>query len=110
MQVMRTAGDSDDDPVRSAYLALGITPARLEILRIVFAEGEVTAPHLVEQLALSRNAVGYHLKVLTDQELLLERKATHPRGYGPLGYWTADKDAVRDIFRILYNHVLDENP
>jgi len=75
--------------------ALGVTRARVEVLRMVLARGEVTAAELMDELGLSRSGVGHHLGILTKEGLLSERHATHPRGSGPIIYWTANTEAVK---------------
>lgn len=74
--------------------AFGITRARIEVLRC--AQGrEVSAAELMAELGLSRSGLERHLAILTAEGLLIERHATHPRGSGPIIYWTTDDEAVQ---------------
>lgn len=96
-----------DDAGRDARLVLGVRPARLALLRIVIANGEVTAQELMDALDMTRNGVGLHLKVLTDAGLLIRRQATHPRGTGGIYYWSANVEAIRETLDTLSASVLN---
>ncbi|WP_431030927.1 ArsR/SmtB family transcription factor [Plantibacter sp. RU18] len=96
-----------DEAGREARLVLGVRPARLALLRIVIANGEVTAQELMDALGMTRNGVGLHLKVLTDAGLLTERHATHPRGTGGIHYWSANVEIIRDTLDTLSASVLN---
>lgn len=88
--------------------ALGVTRARIEVLRIALARGEVTANELMEELGLSRSGLGRHLAILTDEGLLSERRATHPRGSGPVIYWVANPAAVRAAIDAFSRRILND--
>jgi DNA-binding transcriptional ArsR family regulator len=67
--------------------------------------GDVTAKDVMEALGLTRSAVGYHLTALTDAGMIHERRATHPRGRGPIIYWSADRDAIASLRDTLITHL-----
>lgn len=97
----------DDDAARldEVCIALAATPARLRTLRIVMDGQDVTAKDVMQALGLTRSAVGYHLTALTDAGLIHERRATHPRGRGPIIYWSADREAIHDLRDTLVQHL-----
>ena len=84
---------------------LAATPARLRTLRVVMDGGDVTAKDVMQALGLTRSAVGYHLSALTDAGVIRERRATHPRGSGPVIYWSADRDAIHALRDTLTAHL-----
>ena len=88
-----------------ACATLAATPARLRTLRVVMDGGEVTAKDVMHALGLTRSAVGYHLAALTEVGVIHERRATHPRGSGPLIYWSADREAIHDLRDTLIKHL-----
>lgn len=98
---------SDDDAARldEVCVALAATPARLRTLRLVMGGGDVTAKDVMQALGLTRSAVGYHLTALTEAGLIHERRATHPRGRGPIIYWSADREAIHDLRDTLIQHL-----
>lgn len=98
---------SDDDAARldEVCTALAATPARLRTLRIVMDGQDVTAKDVMQALELTRSAVGYHLSALTEAGLIHERRATHPRGRGPIIYWSADREAIHDLRDTLVQHL-----
>ncbi|MBD8104748.1 ArsR/SmtB family transcription factor [Plantibacter sp. CFBP 8775] len=71
-----------------------IRTARIRILQLALTRDEVTAAELMDELELTRNGVGRNLGALTRAGLLIERRATHPRGTGNIIYWRADPDAI----------------
>ncbi|MGO2933145.1 ArsR/SmtB family transcription factor [Microbacterium sp.] len=89
--------------------ALGVTRARIEVLRLALARHEVTAAELMDELGLSRSGLGRHLAILTDEGLLSERRATHPRGSGPVIYWIANADAVRAAIDAFSRRILSDD-
>lgn len=97
----RSAAPSLDE----ACAAVSATPARIKMIRFILDSGEVTAKDVMAETGLSRNAVGYHLTALTEARILHERRATHPRGSGPIIYWSADRDVVRAVRDVLYKHL-----
>lgn len=66
---------------------------------------DVTAKDVMQALDLTRSAVGYHLAALTEAGLIHERRATHPRGRGPIIYWSADREAIRELRDTLIQHL-----
>lgn len=88
-----------------ACAAIASTPARLRTLRVVMDHDEVTAKDVMEELGLSRSAAGYHLAALVDARLVHERRATHPRGSGPVIYWKADRKAIHAVRETLFEHL-----
>lgn len=77
--------------------ALGASPNRIEVLRLVLGAAEVTTADLMAELNLSRGGVLKHLDALADLGLVTARHTTHPRGSGPITYWRADEERVRDF-------------
>ncbi|MFJ8896592.1 helix-turn-helix domain-containing protein [Leifsonia sp. NPDC102414] len=94
--------DENDD----VYALLGVQPIRAEILRVTLARHQVTAAELMEELDLTRNGVGKHLTELTNAGLLVERRATHPRGTGGIIYWSADRAAITNALLTLVGRIL----
>jgi hypothetical protein len=37
--------------------------------------------------------------------MIHERRATHPRGRGPIIYWSADREAIHDLRDTLNKHL-----
>lgn len=96
------------DPVMSldeVCEAIAATPARLRVLRVVMEHSEVTAKDVMAELNVSRTAVGYHLAALTAAGLIHERRATHPRGSGPVIYWAADRAVIGTLRDSLIEHL-----
>lgn len=103
---MLLVGYGYDDAAALAYRALGATSTRVEILRLVLSSREVSTADVMNALGLSRNGVTRHLRELNADGLLCERHATHPRGSGPITYWSADADRVLDVLDSLVDHVM----
>ncbi|WP_316295681.1 ArsR/SmtB family transcription factor [Clavibacter michiganensis] len=91
--------------IDQACAAIAATPARLRTLRVVMDGTEVTAKSVGEALGISRNAAAYHLAGLAQAGLVGERHATHPRGSGPIVYWSARAEAIRDLRDVLFDHL-----
>lgn len=91
--------------LEEACVAIGATPTRLRTLRYVMAHRDATANDIVEALGLSRSNVHHHLTALRDAGILHERRATHPRGSGPIIYWTVDQEHVHAIRNVLFEHL-----
>jgi DNA-binding transcriptional ArsR family regulator len=94
-----------DARFEAACATIAATPARLRTLRVVMDHAEVTAKDVMQALDLTRSAVGYHLAALTDAGVIHERRATHPRGSGPVIYWSADPEAVAALRDTLIEHL-----
>ncbi|KJL49560.1 MarR family protein [Microbacterium hydrocarbonoxydans] len=86
--------------------ALGVTRARVEVLRLVLERGELTAADLMAELGISRSGLQRHLTTLTADGLLSERHTTHPRGSGPVIYWAADRAEIERALRSFSEHIL----
>ena len=91
--------------LEEACAAIAATPARLQTLRLVMNSAEVTAKDVMDALELSRTAAGYHLAALVEAGLIHERRATHPRGSGPVIYWAADLSAIHAVRDTLFQHL-----
>ncbi len=102
---MRELPDDDAARLDEACIAIAATPARLHTLRVVMDGQDVTAKDVMQALGLTRSAVGYHLAALTEAGLIHERRATHPRGRGPIIYWSADREAIHDLRDTLIQHL-----
>ncbi|RFA18837.1 ArsR/SmtB family transcription factor [Subtercola boreus] len=102
--------ESNDEIVALSYRALGIKPVRLEILRLILARGETSAAHLMAEFGLSRNGVLCHLRSLTAAGLLHERHDTHPRGSGPITYWSADAENASIMLDTLLDYMTGIDP
>ncbi len=89
-----------------SVVLLGASEARIRVLELVIAHGEVTAAELMDALDLTRNGVGHHLAALTESGFLIERRATHPRGRGGIIYWRADRDQIHQAMWSLSGRVL----
>ncbi|RFA10840.1 hypothetical protein B7R54_17730 [Subtercola boreus] len=86
--------------------ALGITQSRLEILRILLSQRETTTAELIGETGLSMNGVRQHLQALVGCGLVEGRRATHPRGAGPITYWRAAADHIEDQMDQLCRYLL----
>ncbi|RFA12397.1 hypothetical protein B7R22_16535 [Subtercola boreus] len=86
--------------------ALGITETRLEILRILLSRPETTTAQLIRATGLSMNGVRAHLQALIGCGLVEGRRATHPRGSGPITYWRAAADDIEDLMDQLCRYLL----
>jgi DNA-binding transcriptional ArsR family regulator len=91
--------------LEEACATIAATPARLRTLRVVMDGGDVTAKDVMDALGLTRSAVGYHLAALTEAGMIHERRATHPRGRGPIIYWSADREAIHGLRDTLAKHL-----
>jgi DNA-binding transcriptional ArsR family regulator len=101
--------DAADDAQewRAAGRALGIPDTRLAVIQLASCSDEVTAGELMRELRMTRNGVGRHLEALTRDGLLIERRATHPRGSGWITYWSLDADALRSALDALREGVVE---
>lgn len=95
-----------DPEVERLARALGVTRARVEVLRFALEKGEVTANELMTELEISRSGLQRHLVALTEEGMLSERHATHPRGRGPVIYWAADRGAIEQVLESFARHIL----
>ena len=102
---MSALSAADAARLDEACATIAATPARLRTLRVVMDGGDVTAKDVMEALDLTRSAVGYHLTALTEAGMIHERRATHPRGRGPIIYWSADRDAIHHLRDTLTKHL-----
>jgi ArsR family transcriptional regulator len=68
--VLEAPLDEDEADRLAASLRVIADPARLRLLSLVGASGEVCVCDLTEVLGLSQPTVSHHLKVLTDAGLL----------------------------------------
>lgn len=91
--------------IEEACAVLALTPARIETLRYVLDHEQVTAKDVMAATGLSRNATGNNLAALTQAGLLHERRATHPRGSGPIIYWSADRDVIHAARDVVFDHL-----
>ncbi|PQZ55340.1 hypothetical protein CQ040_09910 [Microbacterium sp. MYb54] len=89
---MNNKSEDDAPSVLSEGIALlDASRVRVDLLRLMLAHDELTAIELMDALELTRIGVGKHLNELTEAGLLIERRATHPRGTGGVIYWRADR-------------------
>lgn len=102
---MSNFSSADVDRLEEACATIAATPARLRTLRVVMDGGDVTAKDVMDALGLTRSAVGYHLAALTEAGMIHERRATHPRGRGPIIYWSADREAIHGLRDTLAKHL-----
>lgn len=72
----------------------GASPVRIAIVRVLLEHDEVTVTDLMDALSVTRNGVNWHLRQLDEAGLLIERRATHPRGAGAITYWRLNRDAA----------------
>lgn len=98
-------GHGDDYAAQRAYRIIGLPSARLEILRFVLAFDEVSTAEIMQTLNMTRNGVLRHLEVLSSEGLIVNRRATHPRGAGPITYWRGDADEARGALEALTAHL-----
>ena len=101
---MRLGGETVSPAVSKAAKALGLSPTRIEVLKLVLAH-ETSTAEVMEQLGLSRNGALQNLRSLENAGIVTERRVTHPRGSGPITYWagkTSDVEGlIDDIFAFL---------
>jgi predicted ArsR family transcriptional regulator len=95
-----------DPEVERLARALGVTRARVEVLRIALERGEVTATELMAEIDISRSGLQRHLTTLTEEGLLSERHATHPRGRGPVIYWATNRAETERVLDSFARHIL----
>ncbi|GGF33821.1 hypothetical protein GCM10011399_28740 [Subtercola lobariae] len=96
---------SSVDDTGRAFTALGVSNARVEILRAISRRGESPTSALMEDVGLSRNGLSRHLEVLRQSGFLSDRHATHPRGSGPITYWSLDSDGISDAIEALLTYI-----
>jgi DNA-binding transcriptional ArsR family regulator len=99
-------GYGDEVAAERVNRVLGVRATRVEILRLIVASSEASAAELMSETGLTRNGVIGHLRILTEEGLLIERHATHPRGSGPITYWRADVDEVLSVLDVFSMHVM----
>jgi predicted ArsR family transcriptional regulator len=98
-------GFGDELEATRVYDALGIAPLRIEILRLLLSRREASAADVMNEFGLTRNGALTHLKRLSADGILVSRSSTHPRGSGPITYWSVDRDALADLTDSLLNHL-----
>ncbi|TIH33898.1 ArsR family transcriptional regulator [Subtercola vilae] len=79
-----------------AVAGLGVSAARLEILRFILSKREVSVTAIMVEVGMTRNGVRRHLEALQHSGLISERRTTHPRGSGPITYFSANEDSVAE--------------
>ena len=100
------AGTGDEHLAWSAYLTLGISPRRVEILRFLLSREQTSVSQVMTEFGLTRNGVLGHLRAMQQGGLISVSRSTHPRGAGPISYWKADLCAVSKLLEGLQWHVL----
>lgn len=100
-------GLGDDIAAQRAYRGLGITSLRVELLRFVLSRPRVCTADAMQEFGITRNCAHHHLHALNSQGLLSALHTTHPRGSGPITYWSADEAEVEELFTTLLDHVLN---
>ena len=98
-------GLGDEIAAHRAYRGLGIASLRVEILRFIVSRSQVCTADVMREFGITRNGARLHLHGLSEQDLIVPRHATHPRGSGPITYWEADRDEVEDLFEAFAAHV-----
>lgn len=98
-------GPNEAPSLEEACAVVSGTPARIRVLRVVMDSTEVTANDVMASTGLSRNATGHHLTALLEAGAIRQRRATHPRGAGPVIYWSADLDVIHAIRDTLSSHL-----
>lgn len=110
MSRMRSAssltGYGDEYAASRAYVAFAISPLRVELIRYLLVRDEVSVGELMREFCVTRNGIVSHLRALTVQGLAHERRATHPRGSGPITYWSIDRFNVDELLATLTAHLL----
>jgi predicted ArsR family transcriptional regulator len=99
-------GFGDELSAARAYGALAMLPLRVEILRLTLSRAEVSTAEVMSELGLTRNGALHHLRQLCTSGILSEQRCTHPRGSGPITYWTADRDELIALIESLLAHLL----
>lgn len=91
------------EPIVRIARALG-DPARLGILRVIFARAEVSCQELTQIVSLAQATVSHHLKVLTDVGLVSARVE------GPFHFYRGHRDVLRTHGRALLASVTGGPP
>jgi hypothetical protein len=99
-------GLGDEAFAAQAFETLGISPMRLEILRLAMSRPELSTADVMYEFDITRSCARQHLLGLTDGQLLLARRTTHPRGSGPITYWHADHGEIAQLLDQLTNYFL----
>jgi len=99
------AGWGDESSAARAYDAFGMAPLRMEILRFALSRREISTADVMHEFGLTRNGALQHLKQLAGELLITSRRCTHPRGSGPVTYWSADRDEFDSLVESLLRHV-----
>ena len=99
------AGLGNDIAAHRDYRGLGIAALRIEILRFVVSRPQVCTADVMREFHITRNGARHHLHALSDEELIVARHTTHPRGSGPITYWSADRAEIHEFFDALIDHV-----
>jgi predicted ArsR family transcriptional regulator len=71
---------------------LGAQFSRVEILRSLLASRETSTAEMMAATGLTRGGIRRHLTALSAERVVSERRTTHPRGAGPISYWTVDSE------------------
>ncbi|GAA0991148.1 hypothetical protein GCM10009563_03220 [Subtercola frigoramans] len=93
------------DPER-AYLALGASALRVEILTFVLTNASSSTAEIMTQFAITRNGALDHLRLLQRNGLVSAERRTHPRGSGPITYWSAEEGDVAVVLYDLIDYIL----
>ncbi|WP_425562260.1 FaeA/PapI family transcriptional regulator [Leifsonia kafniensis] len=91
---MRADVRAESESSARIFRALSISPTRVEILRQIIDQQEVSTADIMSKFGLTRNGARSHLVSLSTEGLITYRRSTHPRGSGPITYWRPDVDEV----------------
>jgi hypothetical protein len=89
-----------------AYSAFGMNSSRMLILGVLLDRQETPTSRVVSETTMSLNGVRSHLLELERCGLVVARHSTHPRGAGPITYWSADADAIADFLESIYSYLV----
>jgi predicted ArsR family transcriptional regulator len=101
-----TPAGPDPAGLARARRVFGVTAARMDMILLTLNHGEVTATEFMDKLGLSRSGVERQLKLLTEQGILSERRATQPRNRGQIIYWRiANPAELRRLWNLISEQI-----
>lgn len=59
----------------------------------------------MEEFGLTGNGALLHLKCMMAEMILFERRCTHPRGSGPVTYWSVNRSEVESLIESLVDYL-----
>lgn len=82
------------------WKALGLLPARVQIIQALSTNPETTSSALARLLGLKNSQVSWHLRQMEEHGLAIASDLPGPRRSGRTVYWHLDQDRLEDMLQI----------